>query len=37
MKLSDFNESLKKIRKSVPPETLMKYTEWNNSYGDMNV
>ncbi|XP_045166158.2 spastin-like isoform X2 [Mercenaria mercenaria] len=37
VKLSDFLESLKKIRKSVPPETLMKYTEWNNQYGDMNV
>ncbi|XP_060577940.1 spastin-like isoform X2 [Ruditapes philippinarum] len=37
MKLSDFTDSIKKIRKSVPPESLMKYMEWNSSYGDMNV
>ncbi|KAL4238170.1 hypothetical protein ACF0H5_002882 [Mactra antiquata] len=37
IKANDFFEALKRIRKSVPIETLVKYVEWNNQYGDMNV
>lgn len=35
--LSDFLDSIKRIRKSVPVETLARYLEWNNLYGDMSV
>ncbi|CAK6978730.1 spastin [Scomber scombrus] len=32
--LSDFVESLKKIKRSVCPQTLELYSRWNRSYGD---
>ncbi|XP_052769250.1 spastin-like [Mya arenaria] len=37
IKMADFLDSLKKIRRSVNIESLNKYVEWNNNYGDMNV
>lgn len=33
--LTDFLDSLKRIRRSVPPETLEKYVKWNREYGDI--
>ncbi|KAL3872851.1 hypothetical protein ACJMK2_036038 [Sinanodonta woodiana] len=35
--LTDFLNSLRKIRPSVPQETLAKYLAWNSHYGDMTV
>ena len=35
--MSDFLESVKRIRRSVPMETLVKYEEWNKEYGDITV
>ncbi|KAK3591604.1 hypothetical protein CHS0354_013787 [Potamilus streckersoni] len=35
--LTDFLNSLRKIRPSVPQETLAKYLTWNSHYGDMTV
>ncbi|ELT94540.1 hypothetical protein CAPTEDRAFT_225098 [Capitella teleta] len=35
--LKDFIESLKKVRRSVPQDSLVKYTNWNADYGDMSV
>ncbi|XP_059159214.1 spastin-like isoform X1 [Physella acuta] len=32
---SDFRESLKRIRRSVPLESLGRYEEWNREYGDI--
>ncbi|KAI5089840.1 spastin [Silurus meridionalis] len=32
--VSDFIESLKKIKKSVSPQTLEQYARWNREYGD---
>jgi len=37
IKMADFLDSLKKIRRSVNAESLNKFVEWNNQYGDMNV
>ncbi|XP_058236088.1 spastin isoform X2 [Hemibagrus wyckioides] len=34
IRFSDFTESLKKIKKSVSPQTLEQYTRWNREYGD---
>ncbi|XP_064173237.1 spastin-like isoform X1 [Anguilla rostrata] len=34
IKLSDFVESLKKIKRSVSPQTLGMYAQWNKQYGD---
>ncbi|XP_047659380.1 spastin [Tachysurus fulvidraco] len=34
IRLSDFSESLKKIKKSVSPQTLERYARWNREYGD---
>lgn len=34
--LSDFKESLKKIRRSVPQSTLTTYEKWNAEYGDIS-
>lgn len=34
IRFSDFGESLKKIKKSVSPQTLEQYTRWNREYGD---
>lgn len=31
----DFIESLKRIRRSVPPETMTKLVKWNEDYGDI--
>lgn len=36
IRLSDFMESLKKIRPSVPYETLVKLEQWNQQYGDVS-
>ncbi|XP_052273931.1 spastin-like isoform X2 [Dreissena polymorpha] len=33
--LKDFTASLQKIRRSVQEDTLFRYLEWNNTYGDM--
>jgi spastin len=33
--LTDFDEALKKIRRSVPVDTLEKYEDWNRLYGDI--
>uniref|UniRef100_A0A0L8GTB5 microtubule-severing ATPase n=1 Tax=Octopus bimaculoides TaxID=37653 RepID=A0A0L8GTB5_OCTBM len=35
IQMIDFLESLKKIRRSVPPESLEKYDKWNQHYGDI--
>ena len=32
---SDFAEALKRVRRSVPAETLEKYEEWNRGFGDI--
>ncbi|KAF4075381.1 hypothetical protein AMELA_G00233800 [Ameiurus melas] len=37
IRFSDFVESLKKIKKSVSPQTLEQYTRWNQDYGDTTV
>ncbi|KAK3510865.1 hypothetical protein QTP70_022827 [Hemibagrus guttatus] len=34
IRFSDFSESLKKIKKSVSPQTLEQYARWNREYGD---
>lgn len=34
IRFSDFVESLKKIKKSVGPQTLDLYVRWNKDYGD---
>ncbi|XP_060755087.1 spastin [Neoarius graeffei] len=34
IRFSDFAESLKKIKKSVSPQTLEQYVRWNREYGD---
>ncbi|CAG5135741.1 unnamed protein product [Candidula unifasciata] len=33
--INDFRESLKKIRRSVPLDTIARYEEWNREYGDI--
>lgn len=35
--MQDFLDSLRRIRRSVPEETLAKYFDWNQQYGDMSV
>ncbi|XP_043914530.1 spastin [Protopterus annectens] len=37
IKMSDFLESMKKIRRSVSPQTLDVYIRWNKEYGDTTV
>lgn len=37
IRFSDFVESLKKIKKSVSPQTLEQYARWNQDYGDTTV
>ncbi|XP_064411853.1 spastin [Latimeria chalumnae] len=37
IRLSDFIESLKKIKHSVSPQTLAAYIRWNREYGDTTV
>ncbi|XP_070180841.1 spastin-like isoform X2 [Littorina saxatilis] len=37
IKMSDFLEAVKRIRRSVPMETLVKYEQWNREYGDITV
>ncbi|XP_053158591.1 spastin isoform X3 [Hemicordylus capensis] len=37
IKLSDFTESLKKIKRSLSPQTLEAYIRWNRDYGDTTV
>ncbi|KAM6220409.1 spastin isoform 4-T4 [Rhynchocyon petersi] len=37
IRLSDFTESLKKIKRSVSPQTLEAYTRWNKDFGDTTV
>ncbi|XP_076442113.1 spastin-like isoform X2 [Babylonia areolata] len=37
IKMSDFVDSVKRIRRSVPMETLAKYEDWNREYGDITV
>ncbi|XP_053471893.1 spastin isoform X2 [Ictalurus furcatus] len=37
IRFSDFVESLKKIKKSVSPQTLEQYARWNLDYGDTTV
>ncbi|KAG7492886.1 hypothetical protein MATL_G00019280 [Megalops atlanticus] len=37
IKFSDFVESLKKIKRSVSPQTLDLYVRWNKEYGDTTV
>ncbi|KAK7504867.1 hypothetical protein BaRGS_00003895 [Batillaria attramentaria] len=37
IQMSDFLESVKRIRRSVPLDTLGKYEEWNKEYGDITV
>ncbi|XP_066473885.1 spastin isoform X6 [Tiliqua scincoides] len=37
IKLSDFTESLKKIKRSLSPQTLEAYIRWNKDYGDTTV
>ncbi|CAH1791434.1 unnamed protein product, partial [Owenia fusiformis] len=35
IRLSDFVDSVRKIRRSVPHDTLEKYEKWNQEYGDI--
>ncbi|KAG8193678.1 hypothetical protein JTE90_024041 [Oedothorax gibbosus] len=35
--ISDFQESLKKIRRSVAVQSLTFYTQWNSEYGDVTI
>ena len=35
IQLTDFLDSLKRIRRSVPADTIQKYETWNNEYGDI--
>ena len=35
IQLTDFLDSLKRIRRSVPGDTLQKYEQWNQEYGDI--
>ena len=37
IRLEDFLEALKRIRRSVPQDSLSKYAEWNEQYGDITV
>ncbi|KAJ6664717.1 hypothetical protein lerEdw1_006290 [Lerista edwardsae] len=37
IRLSDFTESLKKIKRSLSPQTLEAYIRWNKDYGDTTV
>ncbi|XP_031213636.1 spastin isoform X2 [Mastomys coucha] len=37
IRLSDFTESLKKIKRSVSPQTLEAYMRWNKDFGDTTV
>uniref|UniRef100_A0A670IFV2 microtubule-severing ATPase n=1 Tax=Podarcis muralis TaxID=64176 RepID=A0A670IFV2_PODMU len=37
IKLSDFSESLKKIKRSLSPQTLEAYIRWNKDFGDTTV
>ncbi|XP_070285057.1 spastin isoform X3 [Myotis yumanensis] len=37
IRLSDFTESLKKIKRSVGPQTLEAYIRWNKDFGDTTV
>ncbi|XP_015713092.1 spastin isoform X4 [Coturnix japonica] len=37
IKLSDFTESLKKIKRSLSPQTLEAYVRWNKDFGDTTV
>uniref|UniRef100_A0A670XMD6 Spastin n=1 Tax=Pseudonaja textilis TaxID=8673 RepID=A0A670XMD6_PSETE len=37
IRLSDFNESLKKIKCSLSPQTLEAYIRWNKAFGDTTV
>uniref|UniRef100_A0A2D4L2R6 AAA ATPase AAA+ lid domain-containing protein n=1 Tax=Micrurus paraensis TaxID=1970185 RepID=A0A2D4L2R6_9SAUR len=37
IRLSDFNESLKKIKCSLSPQTLEAYVRWNKAFGDTTV
>lgn len=37
IRMLDFLDSLRRIRRSVPEETLAKYFDWNQQYGDMSV
>uniref|UniRef100_A0A8D0LBX3 Spastin n=1 Tax=Sphenodon punctatus TaxID=8508 RepID=A0A8D0LBX3_SPHPU len=37
IRLSDFTESLKKIKRSLSPQTLDAYTRWNKDFGDTTV
>ena len=32
----DFEDALKRVRRSVPPDTLDKYEEWNKGFGDIS-
>ena len=34
--LTDFTDSLKKVRKSVPPSSLQAFDSWNREYGDIS-
>ena len=33
--VDDFLNSLKRVRKSVPPDSLERYMAWNSQYGDI--
>ncbi len=37
IRLQDFLDSMKRVRQSVPPETLQKYSDWTRQYGDVSV
>ena len=37
IRLEDFLDALKRIRRSVPQDSLAKYVEWNSEYGDITV
>jgi len=35
--LSDFTESLRRIRSSVPTSTIQQYEKWNSEFGDVTL
>ena len=36
LNLKDFEQSLKKVRKSVPVASLLAFENWNTEYGDVS-
>ena len=37
IQLGDFVEGLKRVRRSVPQDSLARYATWNEEYGDVTI